>query len=118
MERPEKKASAVANQRDFFRLEYPQPDRPTIEIAGEKIPVLDVSEQGIKVSSSRRFSFKAKMEIRGRITFLDKSGCDVAGTVLRVLEDGNIVIQLTTGVPLGKMMEEQRHLIKKYKRDE
>ncbi len=108
----------MSNNRDFFRLEYPAADRPTIVVSGMTYEVLDLSEEGVKFAVPSSFKPNPALKIRGTITFKDGKSVDVVGTVLRILErkDKNqCVLTLTSGVPLPKMMEEQRYLLKKYR---
>lgn len=106
----------MGNQRDHFRLEYPQADRPVIQIDKYRYEVLDLSEKGIKFECGKTYRPQQNAPLQGIIIFQDKSTCPVVGTVLRYLAEKNqCVVILTQGVPLPKMMEEHRNLLKKYK---
>lgn len=103
-------------QRDHFRLEYPLSDRPKFQIDKHVFTVMDVSERGIKFAISTAYRPKPKTPLKGIITFADGKKVEIAGEVLRLAPDFAFCVAiLTKGVPLAKMMEEQRHLIKKYK---
>jgi len=78
--------------------------------------VLDLSEKGLKFDCGPRFRPTDGAAIKGTVVFRDGKTCDVAGTVLRYIVDKHqCVLTLTKGIPLTKMMEEQRHLLQKYK---
>lgn len=105
-----------SNQRENFRIEYPAPERPLLRIAGVEHQVLDLSEKGVKFQITEAFKPAVKVQVMGEIKFKDGKTCRVTGTVLRVDEkNGFAVLALTLGIPLPKMMEEQRYLIQKYK---
>ena len=101
------------NQRTHFRLEYPKPDRPTIQIDGTTFEILDLSEKGCRFAVTSIFS-SAKATIRGTLRFKDGKTCDVVGHILRSTDDSCVLV-LNKGVPLAKMHEEQMILIRKYK---
>ena len=106
-----------SNKRHHFRLEYPLSDRPEVLIDGEKHTVVDISEKGMRFALTPKFRGALKSAIKGVITFEDGKQVEVSGTVLRITDDkAHCVVLLTHGVPLAKMMEEQRFLIRKYKR--
>lgn len=106
----------MTNQRNHFRLDYPQSDRPQIQIDKYCYEVQDLSEKGIKFECGKTYRPQQNAPITGTIIFQDKSTCVVAGTVLRYLAEKNqCVVIFTQGVPLTKMMEEHRNLLKKYK---
>ena len=107
-----------SNQRQHFRIEYPIPDRPKVEIDGKLYPVLDLSEKGLKLLGGPRFKPKTTTKIHGKVYFHDKTMCHVIGVVLRVNDDESVVLKLSDGVPLPKIMDEQRQLIRKYKPNE
>ena len=108
----------MSNQRDHFRLEYPAADRPTILVQGTLYAVLDLSEKGVKFAVPKQFKPPPNKKIKATITFKDGKKIEIAGSVLRILEgkdDNQCVMELSEGVPLPKMMEEQRILLKKYR---
>jgi hypothetical protein len=107
----------VSNQRNHFRLEYPPADRPSLIIGREAHEVVDLSEQGIKFLMTKGYKPKVGDQIKGQIKFRDGKTVDVAGKVLRLLTEANqCVLTLTQGLPLPKMMEEQRYLLQKYRK--
>jgi len=106
-------------QRDFFRLIYPPADRPNIKIEESRFPVGDLSEMGIKFFHQETIKFPVGVRMKGTIIFKDGSKCEVEGDILRVDVDSTpafTVVEFVKGIPMAKMLEEQRILIKKYKR--
>lgn len=100
--------------RNHFRIEYPSRDRPKIKVGDESFTVLNVSEGGML------FEFKGPAEeleiendLRGTIAFRNEEKIQVEGTVVRV-EDNRVAVQLSKGIPLGRIMAEQLYLLKKF----
>lgn len=106
----------MTNQRENFRLEYPKDDRPQIQIEKYRYEVLDMSEKGVKFDCGKTYRPQQNAPLNATVIFQDGKTCPVKGTVLRYLADKNqCVATLTQGIPLAKMMEEHRMLLKKYK---
>ncbi len=106
----------MTNQRDFYRLEYPAADRPRLLVDKMEFEVLDISEKGCKFLLPKDIRPAEKMRVFGKLRFHDGRTCPIEGFVLRVFADKNTcILELTVGVPLPIMMEEQRRLINKYK---
>ena len=78
--------------------------------------MIDLSEKGLKFDCGPRFRPTDGSVVKGTVVFKDGKTCEIAGTVLRYLIDKRqCVLNLTKGIPLAKMMEEQRLLLQKYK---
>ncbi len=103
------------NSRNYYRVEYPSGDRPSFECAGRSYEVIDVSEMGLRLAVSADDPWVENETVVGTVTFRDNATCKVSGSVLRKTDDG-IAIVLTEGVPLPRVLEEQRYLIKRYRR--
>lgn len=104
-------------KREYFRLIYPVNDRPTIEIEGEKYSVMDLSEEGVRFGHAPTVCLGIGSVVRGTIEFRDGSKEQVVGKIIRIVEEkpAFTVMQLTAGLPMKRMMDEQRALIRKYK---
>ena len=102
--------------RNYFRLEYPKDARPQIAIGKGKFPVINLSEKGVKFSfDARRTSFDLETEadFDATIIFQDSGHAKVIGKVLRIDSDA-VVLELSEGVPLQRIMTEQRILLNKF----
>jgi hypothetical protein len=102
--------------RSYFRLEYPKEARPLIAIGDGKFSVINLSEKGVK------FSFDAKRStfvldtgnaVDATIIFQDRGRTQVTGKILRIDSDA-VVLELSEGVPLQRIMTEQRLLLNKF----
>lgn len=103
------------NNRSHFRIIYPANDRPVIKISGLGFPIIEVSEGGCSIFVEFVPSpLKMKQKVTGVVTFGKRGSCNIAGHVVRVDGDKySIKFAASRGVPLPRIMEEQRYLIKK-----
>ena len=110
---------ANSNKRAHYRILYSHGSQPIFECAQGKFLVLDVSESGFRfvIKTDQTVRFNENMVLDGKIIFPEKRGfVRIKGKVLRatarevaaILDEGNLI-------PLSKIMEEQRILIKKGK---
>lgn len=107
----------VKQKRNYFRLEYFKPDRPSLTITGKTFAVIDLSEKGIKFELPPGLKPRIKARVSGTVQLPDKSRYEIMGYVLRVDPTARIcVLYLEEGLPLAKMLQEQRRLIQKYKK--
>jgi len=60
------------------------------------------------------FELPLESVVEGTIHFRDGKSCQVAGEVYRLGENGSCVVLFSRGVPFAKIMEEQRHVLKRY----
>ena len=108
----------MSRYRNFFRIEYPPESRPVFEYNGEHHEVINVSEQGAKISLSKvDDSLKVGTTLGGTIHFKhpneDRRLCSISGMILRK-DPKTIALQLSEGVPWKQIMDEQRFLLKAY----
>lgn len=102
--------------RNYFRLEYPKEARPLIAIGNGKFPVINLSEKGVKFSfDAKRSTFVLDTEqpLDATIIFQDSGRTQVTGKILRIDSDA-VVLELSEGVPLQRIMTEQRVLLNKF----
>lgn len=103
-----------AQKRQFFRVIYPAHERPKVIIARKPYEIMDLSEGGVKIFvKNPTLQFEVEKLVEGNIIFADKVNVAFKGKILRVHEDF-VVVRTSTGVPLQRIMGEQRYLIAKY----
>lgn len=104
---------AEENRRQYFRIQYLVSDKPKLVIGRKTYEVIDVSERGLRFAVAGGKAPQLNSNIRGDITFPDNKTFAIEGTVLRINPAGTEVsVHLTRGIPLVKMMEENRKQIK------
>jgi hypothetical protein len=103
-------------QREHFRIDYPAPERPELQVAQHRFVVLDLSERGLRfVFDKTTYKPVVGATLAARIVFKGGGACSVGGKILRVLGDkSQCVLYLDPGVPQTKMMEEHRRILQKY----
>ena len=100
-------------KRQYFRIEYPVIERPTLTMGADKFEVVDASERGLRIIGKE--GKPSPTDIKGNLKFKSGSECPVVGKVTRKFEDGSLAVQLTVGISLSIIMNEQRLLIQKYR---
>lgn len=107
--------NGVENKRNHFRLEHPAADRLQLVIGRVAHEIVDLSANGVKFAMSKGFKPQLHERIKAQIALHDGNTYEVMGKVTRLDEDNNqCVLVLSRGVPLAKMLEEQRYLLQKY----
>jgi hypothetical protein len=96
------------NRRECFRLRYPESDRPLLMLGQMTIPVAELSETGMRVVGEHESLWVGAL-LAARIRFADSTVIGVQFTVVR-REDTETILKLTTGVPLRRMLLEQRRV--------
>jgi hypothetical protein len=102
------------NRRDYYRITYPKGDEPVLVIAGLHYPVVDLAEAAFKFQITGSFPIFQGGVLKGSIVFHDDQVIEITGKMIR---KGlrYAVVRLDQGIPLKKIMEEQRFLLKKHK---
>lgn len=103
---------SVENRR-HFRIKYPPEDRPKLEIAGQLLPVVDLSESGLKLIGNPNFRPGMRQEIKGRLIFFDNTAEQVQGQVVRLVGDF-VMVTLKKPIPVARLRIEADRLIARY----
>lgn len=99
------------HRREHFRLRYPEGDRPRLYTAHGTFPVAELSEQGMRINLHLdHWGFGPELE--GRIKLHDEE-VEIQGRFLRH-GSHEAAFQLSKGVSLRQMLNEQKHLIRQY----
>ncbi len=101
-----------SNRRGHFRLRYPPQAGPVFHAGGTARPVVELSERGLRYSDGGRTATLAE-HVSGVLRFPDGFELAVEGTVVRAV-GGWIALRLTRGVLLGRMLAEQRRILRDY----
>ena len=96
--------------RRHFRMKFPRTDRPNLVLDGVDVPVIDISESGLKFKAPKPGLFQMRQGLQGTLTF--KSGKDVAikGDVVRIVGD-LVMISFKKNLPLPVLKEEADRLL-------
>jgi hypothetical protein len=101
------------NSREFYRVDYPEKERPSLKIGEDELPVIDISEKGGKFLNNKGVKIDPGATVGGTITFHNGEAIAVEGEVLRAFND-QVVICFTKGIPFAIIINEQRYLREKY----
>ncbi len=102
------------NSRQYYRVTYPEKERPILKIGDYELAVMDISEKGGKFLNDVGIKADPGSRITGTITFHDGEEVTVIGDVLREFYD-QVIICFTKGIPFSTMIKEQRYLRGRYK---
>jgi hypothetical protein len=102
------------NTRRHYRIPYPVAARPEGSFAGKPFFVVDLSEEGTKIQFVDSVQMPKGQLIRSRIKFQDGEVFEITGKVIRQESPVLIVVHLIEGIPLSKIMSEQRFLIQSF----
>ena len=102
------------NQREYFRLAYPQAYRPSLVIDDiENYEIEDVSEFGMKVRIDNDPAFMVNDSVIGTIAFPNGREFDLSGQIVRINE-GYAGLQLETPLPLSLIRSETLYIMTNY----
>ena len=103
----------VEQKREYFRVEFPQSYRPSLEMDVDHYEIADVSEFGIRFNAGGDNSFTINDLIIGTIVFPDGKDFELSGQVTRI-DDGYVSLELAEPLPLSKIRAEHLYLIGNY----
>lgn len=101
------------NQRRYYRLRYPEVERPTVWFKGRTYEVTEVSERGVMILLGDGCAVRLGQLFVGVVQFRDGETTSIVGVVLRI-DANKMVVKLSKGISLSRMMAEQIRLRKKY----
>jgi hypothetical protein len=99
-----------AERRRFYRLRYPEEERPVALAENRVFRVAELSEEGVRIVLADGQP-AVGVAFAGYVRFPDDQVATVEGVVLRH-EGAEAVVYLTVGVPLRRMLAEQQRLIR------
>ena len=84
-------------RRRYYRLHYPEVERPTVWFKGRYYEVAEVSEGGVMILLGDGCAVRLGQSFAGVIQFQDGETNSIVGVVLRI--DGNrMVVKLSKGI--------------------
>jgi hypothetical protein len=104
--------SGSSERRAFFRLRYPEAERPKLLFDNMQFEVVELSESGLRIDLGGR-QLETGRTVLGWVRFRDYEANVVEGAVLRT-EGQEAVVLLSLKISLKRMLDEQRRLIKLY----
>ncbi len=99
--------------RAYYRLRYPRAERPTVRIEDRDYEVSEVSERGARIVLTGACAVPRDQPFAGVLRFRDGETGSIEGVVLRS-DEKEMVVGLSSGVSLKRMMAEQIRLRQKY----
>lgn len=100
-------------RREFFRVEFPEHERPELFLDELSYQVLDICEAGIRFEVENITSLIRSGRIDAQIRFRDGTVADSSGNILYRREN-SIVVILDKPISLRRVRAEHLYLINKY----
>jgi hypothetical protein len=104
--------SGSKDRRAFYRLRYPDADRPRLLFDNMEFAVVELSESGGRIEL-KKWQLGTGRVVAGWVRFHDGFAVTIQGTVLRT-EGDEAILHFSAGVCLGRMLAEQKRLITLY----
>lgn len=104
---------AQEQRRAHFRLPYPGGERPVMHSQNIQHEVVEIAEGGVRLIIEPGIPLQVGDALTGDIVFHDGEFEAIGGKVLRQ-EGGQVVVQLSQGITLHRVMLEQSYLRQKY----
>ncbi len=100
-------------RRSYYRLRYPRAERPALRSEDREFKVSEVSEGGARIVLKGEHDVELDQPFAGTLCFPDGESTAVEGIVMRS-DEYEIVVALSRGVSLNRMVKEQSRLRQKY----
>jgi hypothetical protein len=97
------------NRREYYRIEYPLDEQPVLGIGRSRYRVRECSEKGFSFVHRDASTFSADTSITGTLEFASGERADIAGRVVRVVDDF-VAVELVQSIPFSIILGEQRRL--------
>lgn len=100
---------AFDNRREYYRIPFPESDRPRVVVGTSISEVIECSERGLSYQPAAEAIGVGEV-VEGRIRFPRGVELPIRGEVVRVGDD-RISLELKgTGIPFAVIFQEQLHL--------
>lgn len=99
--------------RRHFRIKYPPNERPRLVVEDQALPVVDLSESGLKFVGNPAFKPKIKQDIQGVLVFGDDSRENIHGHVVRIVGD-MFMIAFKKMITKARLAREADRLLSRY----
>ena len=100
----------MENRREYYRIEYPPAEQPTLLSDRGGYVVHDCSERGMRFEPPAGDTIECGSRVRGVLRFRRGDEAEVEGVVVRV-DAGGVAVQLREpGIPFALILQEQRRL--------
>jgi len=102
----------MENQREYYRICYPERDRPILQLGGNALPILDLSENGACcLSNAMLFSDVAAIPVN--VLLAEGKTVSTTATFVRQ-EPDRLAVRFSPSIPLPIIFAEQRRLRRLY----
>ena len=100
---------ALDNRREFYRIPFPETERPRVVVGTSISEVIECSERGLSYQPATESGDVGDV-VEGRIRFPRGVELPIRGEVVRVGDDRVSLALHGTGIPFAVIFQEQLHL--------
>ena len=100
---------AFDNRREFYRIPFPETERPRVVVGTSISEVIECSERGLSFQPATGAGDVGDL-VEGRIRFPRGVELPIRGEVVRVGDDRVSLALHGTGIPFAVIFQEQLHL--------
>jgi hypothetical protein len=99
------------NQREFYRVDYPAKERPSLTFGEQEFQVVECSETGLRYELPNTETPPAIGEVvRGVVRFRGDEDVEIEGTVQRMDRRGVAILLTELKIPFRIIVSEQKYL--------
>lgn len=103
------------DQREFYRLEFPPPERPRLLVGRQCYEVIDCSARGVRLRVAEQPLPSLGEVVEGHLRFRRQGQLFVRGSVIRI-QNGEIALHLADrDIPIALIRGEERHMLNHYR---
>lgn len=99
-------------QREYYRICYPERDRPILQLAGNALPILDLSENGACCLSNATL-FTDASALPANVVLAEGKVVSTTATFVRQ-EPDRLAVRFSPLIPLPIIFAEQRRMRRLY----
>ncbi|MDR3416071.1 MAG: PilZ domain-containing protein [Nevskia sp.] len=101
---------STRERRLYYRVHYPSALRPTLKLGGGTLPVIDISERGVRFVRDQPILDHIGETVVATVQFRSGMTAEVEGKIVRVGER-DVALELEPGISFRIIVREQRLLI-------
>ncbi len=105
----DQKAPTNRERRAYFRIVYPEDQRPQIAIRGKSFPIMDICEIGIRFYNPEQNKLPGDI-FQAVVTLHDDEPFNIIGRIIRVADAEAAMMITIRGIPYKKIIAEQAYL--------
>lgn len=96
-------------RRSFFRVHYPEDQRPMITIRSKQFGIIDISEAGVRFANPDNDKLPGDI-FQATVVLHDNDPFNIVGRIIRIQDTEAAMMMTIRGIPFRKIIAEQAYL--------